>query len=95
MNKMSEKSNMRDAANEERVFNKKILDFINTHKYPVEYPQEFIDNTKGLFPNNRDIHAALDSGSAEVGSILYKALQKIQDSVSEWNVIYFEVLRNG
>lgn len=56
----------------------------------MEYPEDFVDRVKAVFPDSRMVHDALDDGHSYVGEFL---LSHVNDSVSPERII--ELLDEG
>jgi hypothetical protein len=50
----------------------------------IKYSDAFIEQVKQAFPNNAELHAALDSGSHDVGSMLTKEAERVWDLHRLW-----------
>lgn len=51
----------------------------------IQYSAAFVERVKKAFPNNNGLHAALDSGSPEVGDLLGSAVRDVLDLPKLWS----------
>jgi len=56
----------------------------------MKYTQKFIGEVKKMFPDDIDLHNALDSGSSEVGTHLVNKTQETERLWYEWIMFYKE-----
>lgn len=59
----------------------------------LEYPKEFVDKVKDMFPNDIELGNALDAGDLSVGSVLPQKALELLDLTIEWDKIYGETLK--